>query len=69
MIYAIQIKELTKKIREQTILKEILIAVKGGEIYGFLGANGAGNVLLIKLLNVLPLLCSIKHQMIAITDF
>lgn len=31
MIYAIQIKELTKKIREQTILKEIFVHIGRGD--------------------------------------
>lgn len=50
MTYAIQVKELTKKIGKQTILNKISMNVKRGEIYGFLGANGAGKTSLMKLL-------------------
>lgn len=50
MKYAIQVKELTKNIGQQTILNKVSINVKSGEIYGFLGANGAGKTSLMKLL-------------------
>lgn len=48
MTYAIQVKCLSKKIGEHTILNEICMQVKNGEIYGFLGANGAGKTSLMK---------------------
>lgn len=48
MTYAIQVKCLSKKIGEHTILNEISMQVKNGEIYGFLGANGAGKTSLMK---------------------
>lgn len=48
MTYAIDVKELSKTIGKQTILNNISMRVKSGEIYGFLGANGAGKTSLIK---------------------
>lgn len=48
MTYAIQVKCLSKKIGEHTILDGISMQVKNGEIYGFLGANGAGKTSLMK---------------------
>lgn len=48
MTYAIQVKHLNKKIGKHTILNEISLQVKDGEIYGFLGANGAGKTSLMK---------------------
>lgn len=40
MTYTIQVKCLSKKIGEHTILNEISMKVKNGEIYGFLGTKG-----------------------------
>lgn len=48
MAYAIQIKCLSKKIGGHTVLDEISMQVKAGEIYGLLGANGAGKTSLMK---------------------
>lgn len=48
MIYAVQIKCLSKKIGGHTILNKITMQVRNGEIYGFLGANGAGKTSLMK---------------------
>lgn len=48
MTHAVQVKCLSKKIGEHTILNEISMQVKNGEIYGFLGANGAGKTSLMK---------------------
>lgn len=48
MTYAVEINELGKTIGTQTILNNISMRVKSGEIYGFLGANGAGKTSLMK---------------------
>nr|WP_307897048.1 ATP-binding cassette domain-containing protein [Clostridium botulinum] len=40
--YVIEIHDLTKEIDGKAILSGITMNVKRGEIYGFLGANGAG---------------------------
>lgn len=48
MTYAIQVNNLSKKIGEHTILNDICMQVRNGEIYGFLGANGAGKTSLMK---------------------
>lgn len=46
--YALQVKCLSKKIGAHTILNDISMNVKNGEIYGFLGANGAGKTSFMK---------------------
>lgn len=48
MTYAVQVNCLSKKIGEHSILNEISMQVKNGEIYGFLGANGAGKTSFMK---------------------
>lgn len=48
MPYALQVKCLSKRIGEHTILSDISMKVKNGEIYGFLGANGAGKTSFMK---------------------
>lgn len=48
MTHAIEVNKLTKRIGTQTILNDISMRVKTGEIYGFLGANGAGKTSLMK---------------------
>lgn len=50
MTYAVEVEKLTKKIGTNTILNQISMCVKTGEIYGFLGANGAGKTSLMKAL-------------------
>jgi len=47
---AIEIKGLTKKFGDKTVLKNVNMTVKPREIYAFLGANGAGKTTLMKLL-------------------
>ncbi|MGE9641585.1 ATP-binding cassette domain-containing protein, partial [Escherichia coli] len=39
---SLEIKKLKKKMDEQEIIKGINLTIPEGEIYGFLGANGAG---------------------------
>lgn len=47
---AIQTKDLTKKFGDFTAVNQISFGVKRGEIFGFLGANGAGKTTAIKML-------------------
>jgi ABC-2 type transport system ATP-binding protein len=47
---AIDVKELTKKFGKFTAVDSITFDVKKGEIFGFLGANGAGKTTAIKML-------------------
>ncbi|AMC11453.1 hypothetical protein Lupro_09330 [Lutibacter profundi] len=46
----IQVKELTKKFGDFTAVDKISFEVKQGEIFGFLGANGAGKTTAMKML-------------------
>jgi ABC-2 type transport system ATP-binding protein len=48
--YAIKAKKLTKKFGQFTAVDAISFEVKEGEIFGFLGANGAGKTTAIKML-------------------
>lgn len=50
MTYAVEVQNLSKSIDGCPILENICIGVKQGEIYGFLGANGAGKTSLMKTL-------------------
>ncbi len=50
MNYAIEVKELTKRFGAFTAVDSITFSVKRGEIFGFLGANGAGKTTAIKML-------------------
>lgn len=47
---AIEIKNLTKKVENQTLLKNVSLKVKKGEIYGLVGENGAGKSTLMKIM-------------------
>lgn len=46
----IQVQNLTKKFGSFTAVNSISFNVKKGEIFGFLGANGAGKTTAIKML-------------------
>lgn len=48
--YAIEAKDFTKKFGSFTAVDKITFNVKKGEIFGFLGANGAGKTTAIKML-------------------
>ena len=48
---AIRVRNLTKKFGKFTAVDRINFDVKSGEIFGFLGANGAGKTTAIKMLN------------------
>lgn len=48
--YSIEVKELTKQFGDFTAVDHISFNVKKGEIFGFLGANGAGKTTAIRML-------------------
>jgi len=50
MTYAVETCHLSKSIDGSAILNDVTLRVKQGEIYGFLGANGAGKTSLMKTL-------------------
>jgi ABC-2 type transport system ATP-binding protein len=49
-MYALEIKNISKEINGQQILKNVSFNIKKGEIYGFLGQNGAGKSTLMKVM-------------------
>ena len=48
--YILQSKNLTKKFRKQTALKNMILKIPSKEIYGLLGVNGAGKSTLMKII-------------------
>jgi len=50
MTYPIQVQNLTKKFDQFTAVDNITFKVKEGEIFGFLGANGAGKTTAMRML-------------------
>ena len=50
MNYSIETKDLTKNFGRYTAVDHINVSVKQGEIFGFLGANGAGKTTAIRML-------------------
>ncbi|HLE56267.1 MAG TPA: ABC transporter ATP-binding protein, partial [Rhodothermia bacterium] len=48
--YAIEVRDLTKKFGDFTAVDHLNFTVKEGEIFGFLGANGAGKSTTIRML-------------------
>ncbi len=50
MVYSIEVKNLTKQFGEFKAVNDISFTVGKGEIFGFLGANGAGKTTAIKML-------------------
>ena len=50
MDYVVQTKNLTKTFQGQDIVSNVDMNIKKGEIYGFLGANGAGKSTIMKML-------------------
>lgn len=55
MTYSIEVNRLTKQFGEFTAVDHITFQVKQGEIFGFLGANGAGKTTAIKMMSGLLL--------------
>ncbi|MCB0652314.1 MAG: ABC transporter ATP-binding protein [Saprospiraceae bacterium] len=53
--YAIEVKKLTKKFGAFTAVDAISFEVKPGEIFGFLGANGAGKTTAMRMLSGLSM--------------
>ena len=47
----VEIKNLTKKYNNKTVLDNVNINITNGKIIGLLGKNGAGKTTLIKLIN------------------
>ncbi|HBC32145.1 MAG TPA: hypothetical protein DC024_13010 [Clostridiales bacterium] len=50
MSIAVEAKKICKIIGEKSILDNVDLSVREGEIYGFLDANGAGKTTFIKIL-------------------
>ncbi|HBC47256.1 MAG TPA: multidrug ABC transporter ATP-binding protein, partial [candidate division Zixibacteria bacterium] len=50
MEYAVEIFDLTKKFDSFTAVDRVNLTVEPGEIFGFLGANGAGKTTVIRML-------------------
>ncbi|MFA1819749.1 ATP-binding cassette domain-containing protein [Virgibacillus oceani] len=50
MEYIIQTNSMTKKVKGKELVSDINIHIKKGEIYGFLGQNGAGKTTILKML-------------------
>jgi ABC-2 type transport system ATP-binding protein len=50
MEYIIQTNRLTKKAKRKELVSDINIHIKKGEIYGFLGQNGAGKTTILRML-------------------
>ncbi len=48
--YAVETRELTRRFGDFTAVDRLTIAVRHGEIFGFLGANGAGKTTAIRML-------------------
>lgn len=44
----LEIKGLTKKFKQRTVLRDINLSLKYGNIYGFIGANGSGKSVFFK---------------------
>ncbi|PIQ28556.1 multidrug ABC transporter ATP-binding protein [bacterium (Candidatus Blackallbacteria) CG17_big_fil_post_rev_8_21_14_2_50_48_46] len=53
--YAIEMQELTKRYGETTVVNQLSLKVKRGEIFGFLGPNGSGKSTTMRMLcGILP---------------
>lgn len=50
MDYVVQTNGLTKKVKDKVLVSNINLHIKKGEIYGFLGQNGAGKTTIMKML-------------------
>lgn len=63
-MFAIEIKNVTKKFKEITAVNEMNLTIKQGELFALLGTNGAGKTTTIKMLStlILPTSGEIKIQ-------
>src|SRR3954453_8618922 len=52
---AIDVKGMTKRFGDRTVVNDIALQVRTGEIYGFLGPNGSGKTTFIRML------CGLLH--------
>ncbi|WCN36318.1 ABC transporter ATP-binding protein [Aneurinibacillus uraniidurans] len=50
MSYVVQTKHLTKAFHEKEVVSNVTMTIKKGEIYGLLGANGAGKTTILKMI-------------------
>ena len=50
MDYVVKTTGLTKKIKGKNLVSNINLHIRKGEIYGFLGQNGAGKTTIMKML-------------------
>lgn len=50
MSYALEVRNLTKKIGNKTIVNDVSFSVEKGEIFGLLGPNGAGKTTIIRMI-------------------
>ncbi|MBV9659244.1 MAG: ABC transporter ATP-binding protein [Verrucomicrobia bacterium] len=48
--FAIDVRGMTKRFGERTVVNDIALQVRAGEIYGFLGPNGSGKTTFIRML-------------------
>lgn len=48
MDYAVEVRNVTKRFKETTALKDINISLEAGKIYGIIGRNGSGKTVLLK---------------------
>ena len=53
--FAIDVRGMTKRFGEQTVVNGIDLQVREGEVYGFLGPNGSGKTTFIRML------CGLLH--------
>lgn len=61
MSITVEAKKICKIIGEKSILDNVDLSVREGEIYGFLDANGAGKTTFIKILMGMYV-CIIRHR-------
>lgn len=48
MDYVVQTNGLTKKVKDKVLVSNVNLHIKKGEIYGFLGQNGAGKTTIVE---------------------